>query len=210
MKCGAVVALALCFAAPALAEEAWEASEHGRMLKRILPPGPDPAKLPEAGSHAANLLEQYCVQCHYLPDPKMHAPDHWPHIVDRMVRRMRGEGNIGREMKELMGEIEAPDDDDAAALVDYLKRHGQRPIDAERYAGLSSTEGRAFSQACSQCHALPDPRSHTAGEWPEIVERMQKNLAWTGVVSSTRVRSFEPQLNVEKIIDFLQRNSRVP
>ena len=57
MKCGAVFALALCFAAPALGEEPWEASEHGRMLKRILPPGPDPAKLPEAGSHAANLLE---------------------------------------------------------------------------------------------------------------------------------------------------------
>lgn len=210
MKCGAVVALALCFAAPALAEEPWEASEHGRMLKRILPPGPDPAKLPEAGSREAKLLSEYCIQCHYLPDPKMHAPDHWPYIVERMVRRMRGEGNIGREMKELMGEVEAPDDDAAAALVDYLKRHGQRPIDAARYAGLSSPEGRAFSQACSQCHALPDPKSHTAGEWPEIVERMQKNLAWTGVVSSNRVSSLGSQLNVEKILDFLQRNSRVP
>lgn len=176
------------------------------MLKRILPPGPAPSALPDAGSTGAELLERYCVQCHYLPDPRMHAPYDWPHVVERMVRRMRGEGNIGVEMKELMGDVAAPDDEEVARLIGYLKRHGQRPIDSRLY-DLASAEGRAFASACSQCHALPDPKSHSAKEWPEIVERMKKNLAWIGVVASNRTVGGEPRLEVEKILAFLERNS---
>ncbi|MGH8727583.1 MAG: hypothetical protein ACREV9_05395 [Burkholderiales bacterium] len=201
-----VVALALFFSAPAYAVQQWEESEHGRMLKRILPPGPTSADLPQAGSQGAKLLERYCVQCHYLPDPRMHSPKHWPHVVDRMVRRMRGEGNLGEQMKDLMRGVEAPDDDEVAELNSYLQRHGQQPIEPARYADLDTPEGRAFSAACSQCHTLPDPKGHSAREWPEVVERMKKHLAWVGVVSSNRTVA-TPRLAVDKIIEFLQRNS---
>jgi cytochrome c2 len=208
MKFVAFVALAVCIIATSFAAEPWERSEHGKMLKRILPPGPEPAALPDADSTGAKLLERYCVQCHYLPNPSMHSPQHWPHVVERMVRRMRGEGNIGAEMKELMGEVSAPNDDEVADLIEYLRQNGQRPIDSSRYADLGSPEGRAFASACSQCHVLPDPKSHTAKEWPEVVERMRRNLAWIGVVASNRKLVAEPRLEVEQILTFLKRNSR--
>jgi len=194
----------------AFAAESWETSEHGRMLKRILPPGPPAEKLPQAGSHGARLLEQYCVQCHYLPDPRMHSPEHWPQVVERMVRRMRGEGNLGPQMKELMQDIAAPDDNETTALIEYLQRHGQQPIDGSRYADLYTPEGRAFSQACSQCHTLPDPQRHTAQEWPEVVERMKKHLLWVGVVSSNRAVGNPSQFSAEEILHFLKRNSGAP
>ena len=208
MKRLAALTLGLFITTTAVAAESWEQSEHGRMLKRILPPGPDPAALPDAQSAGARLLERYCVQCHYLPNPSMHSPQHWPHVVERMVRRMRGEGNIGSEMKELMGDVSAPSDDEVADLVEYLRRNGQQPIDSARYADLASPEGRVFANACSQCHVLPDPKSHTAKEWPEVVERMKKNLAWIGVVAPNRTVGGEPRLEVEQILTFLERNSR--
>lgn len=200
--------LVLSIAPCSFAAEPWEDTEHGKMLKRILPPGPAPEQLPEAQSSGARLLERYCVQCHYLPDPRMHAPEHWPNVVERMVRRMRGEGNLGPEMKELMENVEAPDDNEVSELNSYLRRHGQQPIDVSRYADLNTQEGRAFSQACSQCHTLPDPKSHTAQEWPEVVDRMKKHVSWTGVVASNRVSAHRAQLDVQEILDFLQRHSR--
>ncbi|MGH8719445.1 MAG: hypothetical protein ACREV0_10975 [Burkholderiales bacterium] len=202
--------LVLSIAPCSFAAEAWESSEHGKMLKRILPPGPAPEQLPEAQSTGARLLERYCVQCHYLPDPRMHAPKHWPNVVERMVRRIRGEGNLGPQMKELMENVEAPDDNEVSELNSYLQRHGQQPIEVGQYADLNTQEGRAFSQACSQCHTLPDPKSHTAQEWPEVVERMKKHLLWIGVVSSNRAIGKPSQFSAKEILDFLKRNSCVP
>ncbi|GIX28952.1 MAG: hypothetical protein KatS3mg123_2833 [Burkholderiales bacterium] len=86
----------------------WDQTVHGNLLRRILPPGPDPATLPEPRSEGARLLQRYCVQCHHLPSPAMHTAADWPAIVDRMVWRMEGKGNLGPLMKDLMGEVEAP------------------------------------------------------------------------------------------------------
>jgi cytochrome c2 len=200
-------------ASPALAQSAeagsaaWEASAHGKMLRRVVPPGPEPHELPEAGSPGARLLEQYCTQCHYLVSPAMHTPESWPRVVERMVRRMKGEGKLGAQMKELMQGVQAPSEKEIETLISYLKENAQTPIDASRYPDLSSPEGRAFSNACSQCHALPDPERHTAAEWPKIVERMQKHLSWAGTVRSSR-RHLGPQLELSEIVEFLQRNSR--
>jgi cytochrome c2 len=194
---------------PVVATHDWKDSAHGRMLRRVLPPGPAPEELPEPGSDGAQLLDRYCTQCHYLPSPAMHTPGRWPGIVERMARRMRGEGNLGAEMKELMKGLKAPSQREVDALVVYLRKHSQEEIDPGLYAKLTSPEGKAFSDACSQCHALPDPRRHTAEEWPEVVERMQKHLAWAGTVKSN-LRDLAPQLEVDTIVDFLRKNSRAP
>jgi cytochrome c2 len=200
-------------AAPGLAQSAeaasaaWETSAHGKMLRRVVPPGPEPDELPEAGSAGARLLEQYCTQCHYLVSPAMHTPQSWPRVVERMVRRMKGEGNLGIEMKELMQGVQTPSEKELETLISYLKKNAQTPIDPSLYPDLSSPEGRAFREACSQCHALPDPQRHTAAEWPQVVERMQKHLSWAGTVRSSR-RHLGPQLELNKIVEFLQRNSR--
>ncbi|MGE5792634.1 MAG: c-type cytochrome, partial [Bacteroidota bacterium] len=130
----------------------WEASPHGPLLERILPPTFEPAQLPEPRSRGAQLVIQYCVQCHNLANPAMHDPAKWPGIVDRMVVRMKGRGNLGELMKEMMAGVQAPTDEEEKVLVAYLRKHGQRAIDARRYPELERPSGQSFKLACGQCH----------------------------------------------------------
>jgi hypothetical protein len=44
------------------------------------------------------------------------------------------------------------------------------------YPELNSRAGRLFAQTCSQCHALPDPRQHSAGQWPGVIARMEQYM----------------------------------
>jgi len=86
----------------AQAKKRWAESPHGPMLERILPPTFEIAQLPERKSRGARLLVRYCVQCHNLPNPAMHHDAKWPGIFERMVVRMRGKGNMGELMYEMM------------------------------------------------------------------------------------------------------------
>ncbi|MBI4419634.1 MAG: hypothetical protein HY560_02310 [Gemmatimonadetes bacterium] len=44
-------------------------------------------------------------------------------------------------------------------------------------ANLPQGAGRsAFSQTCSRCHALPDPRNHSPADWPAVVMRMEQRM----------------------------------
>src|SRR3972149_11050858 len=94
----AVLALA-SWAAPAdeadRARARWAQSKQGPMLERILPPTFEAAQLPQPRSKGARLVQRYCVQCHNLPNPAMHDAERWPSVVERMVLRMRGKGNLG-------------------------------------------------------------------------------------------------------------------
>lgn len=45
-------------------------------------------------------------------------------------------------------------------------------IDNTRYTDLSAPAGILFEATRSLCHVLPDPKQHTADEWPGVVERM--------------------------------------
>src|SRR6185295_2893580 len=99
------------FAGAALADEIgdarqrWESSPHGPMLERILPPTFSLEQLPERESRGGKLVVAYCVQCHNLPNPAMHHPAKWPGIVQRMVVRMEGKGNMGVLMAEMMAGV---------------------------------------------------------------------------------------------------------
>lgn len=182
----------------------WEGSPQAGWLARILPPSLDAASLPEPGSRGAALLARYCVQCHHVPNPAMHHPDKWPKIVDRMVVRMRGHGNRGALMKDMMGGVKAPDEEEVHMLIGYLRRNAQKPIDAARYPDLD-TRGRSFRDACDQCHVLPEPSSRTAGEWRRVVARMERNMAWMNRVVGSRAMPGEPQLRLPDILAYLQR-----
>ena len=201
-------------AAAAAADEAeqarqrWQTSPHGPMLERILPPTFSPAQLPEPGSPGARLVQRYCVQCHNVPNPAMHHAQKWPVIVERMVLRMEGRGNMGRLMTEMMAGVKAPTPEEAAALVAYLRRHAQLPLDPKRYPEVYRPAGEAFRLACNQCHVLPDPKRHTAAEWPQVVARMQENMQWMNRVVGTRPLPGEPQLRIEEINAFLARHAR--
>lgn len=192
----------------ARAAHRWERSPHGSMLERILPPTVDPKRLPEPESTGARLTATYCVQCHHLPNPSMHDAAKWQPIVERMVWRMEGKGNLGSLMQEMMADVRAPSADEQRILVAYLQKHAQKAIDVVRYPDLSTPPGQMFSIACSQCHVLPDPKRHTAREWPQVVERMQANMSWANRVTGDPALRTLPELNTAEIIRYLQRHSR--
>ncbi len=190
------------------ARKRWAESPHGPFLERILPPGFEAIMLPDPDSRGARLTLRYCVQCHNLANPAMHDARKWPPIVERMVARMEGRGNMGQLMTEMMAGVEAPPPVDAKVLVAYLRKHALRPLDPKRYPEINAPAGESFRVACGQCHALPDPRRHTAAQWPVVVERMQKNMEWMNRVVGSKPVPGELQLKIEDINAFLVRHAR--
>jgi hypothetical protein len=186
----------------------WQESPHGPLLARILPPTFEPEQLPDPSGPGAQLVIEYCVQCHNLPNPAMHQAAKWPRIVERMVVRMRGKGNLGMVMKEMMAGVKAPSDEERVVLLAYLQRYGQRPLDPKEYPDIDSDAAKPFRLACQQCHTLPDPRRYTAAEWPAVVARMEKNMLWMNRVVGSKPDPDEPQLRVDEIIGYLQKHAR--
>ncbi len=212
MRSAALVLLLACAAAQASEMEAarkrWAESPHGPFLERILPPGFEPATLPEPNSRGAKLSVRYCVQCHNLANPAMHEARKWPPIVERMVLRMQGRGNLGKLMHEMMAGVEAPSADEARSLVAYLRKHSMKALDPKKYPAVNTPAGDAFRLACNQCHALPDPKRYTAKQWPAVVERMERNMEWMNRVVSSKPVPGEPQLRVADINAFLAKYAR--
>lgn len=170
------------------------------MMSAQLPPGIAPEDLPDPQSPGARLLTQYCAQCHDLPGPGMHTAREWPPVVERMNRRMRmmsGRGMMGG----MMGRMAAPSDKELHEIVDYLQRHAQAPMDRSRYPDLDTEAGIAFQETCSRCHALPDPKQHTAGEWPLVVSRMKRNMTAMG-------KTVPEKDVIEQVVDFLRRHAK--
>ncbi len=183
----------------------WSESPHGPFLERILPPGFEPKMLPAPASTGAQLTLRYCVQCHNLANPAMHAAVQWPAIVERMVLRMQGRGNLGKLMTEMMAGVVAPAPEEARQLLAYLRKYAQRPLDPRKFPEVNAPAGESFRIACNQCHALPDPRRYTAQEWPSVVARMQTNMEWMNRVVSSKPVPGELQLRIEDINAFLAR-----
>jgi hypothetical protein len=137
----------------------------------------------------------------------MHNAAKWRPVVERMVWRMEGKGNLGQLMQDMMADVKAPGANERARLLRYLQKHAQHEIDPRKYPDLKSQSGQIFSIACSQCHVLPDPRRHAANEWPQVVERMQRNMTWANRVTGDPLLRTSPELDTAEIIRFLQRNS---
>jgi|KBSMisStandDraft_5_1062788.scaffolds.fasta_scaffold38740_1 cytochrome c2 len=186
----------------------WEHSSHGAMLERILPPSLTPQQLPEPSSAGAQLVVAYCVQCHHLVNPAMHDAPRWKSVVARMVWRMEGQGNLGKLMQDLMADVKVPTANEQATLLRYLQKHAQRELSSGQYADLNTESGRRYRIACAQCHVLPDPRRHTASEWPAVVERMRRNMAWANRVTGDPILRTKPELDTADITRYLQRHAR--
>lgn len=192
------------------ARRRWAESPHGPMLERILPPTFERRQLPDPRSRGARLVLRYCVQCHNLPNPAMHDAKRWPSVVERMVVRMQGKGNLGALMTEMMANVEAPNPAEQRVLLDYLTRHAQKPLDEANVPEVLRPSGESFRLACSQCHTLPDPKRYTAAQWPAVVERMRKNMEWMNRIVGSRPDPTEPQLRIQDINSFLARHARRP
>jgi hypothetical protein len=190
------------------AKKRWSESPHGPMLERILPPTFEARQLPEPESPGARLTLQYCVQCHNLPNPAMHHAARWPGIVNRMVPRMEGRGNMGILMADMMAGVKAPSTEETKVLIAYLRKYAQKPLDPKKVPEAFTSAGEAFRLACNQCHTLPDPQRYTAKEWPAVVARMQENMEWMNRVVGTKPIPGEPQLRIEDINAFLAKYAR--
>ncbi len=139
-----------------------------RMMPGMLPPEIKRENLPDPDSRGAKLLTRYCNQCHNPPSPNMHTAGEWPAVTDRMFARMS-------MMSGMMG-IENPSSEEQQALLSYLTTHSLRAIAPDALPSPESRGAILFKEICTQCHSLPDPKVHTAEEWPKVVERMISNM----------------------------------
>lgn len=129
------------------------------------PPGVTPADLPSPESEGARLVATFCATCHNLPSPMIHSATDWPSVVRRMWLRMD-------RLPPTFG-VRAPSMQQRQAMLDYLIANALKVSGAN----LPQGAGRAtFSQTCSRCHALPDPRQHSAADWPAVVLRMEQRM----------------------------------
>jgi hypothetical protein len=138
----------------------------------------------------------------------MHQAAKWPAIVERMALRMEGRGNMGTLMADMMAGVKAPTPGEQRLLLAYLQDNGQTPLDPARYPEVDTPRAEAFRLACGQCHVLPDPKRHTAAEWPAVVARMEQNMQWMNRVVGSKPVSGEPQLRTEEILGFLRKYAR--
>ena len=147
-----------------------------QMMGGMLPPGITPQNLPEPDSRGAKLLSTYCSQCHNLPSPQMHTAEDWSRVVGRMLMRER----MMTGMRGMMMQVKAPSSQEEGTLLQYLQQHAMRALVPGTVLMPDSLGAALFQQTCAQCHALPDPKQHTALEWTAVVKRMQENVKSMG------------------------------
>ncbi len=165
--------------------------------------------LPEPEARGAVLLQAYCVQCHSIPAPQMHATDEWPILMRRMMMRARTlhDRMGGPTTRDLLGEVllsgmasvQIPSPEDVDSLTVYLQRHAM-PVARPDELG-DGPEATLFRERCGVCHEIPSPAAHSPEEWPRVVARMRSNMALMNVKPAL------PDAEATRIVDFLALHS---
>ncbi len=65
----------------------------------------------ESISHGERLEQEFCIQCHAMPDPRQHTAQQWPYVVARMNNYMHY-----RRMPE-------PDAQQTDEIIRYLAKY---------------------------------------------------------------------------------------
>lgn len=170
-----------------------ERGQRWRMISSLgpgLPPNDyKPENLPEPGSRGAGLLQVYCIQCHWLPTPRMHSAAEWPILVKRNLLRMQQlNGRLGGPLTTgIVGDVvmagyqnpEIPSAQDTDTLIAYLQKYA---LPVAQPGELTAGPGRgAYLARCSVCHEAPSPRAHTARTWDRILGQMQGIMALSDI-----------------------------
>ena len=163
----------------------------GAQLPELLP-----EQLPDPKSKGADLTVRYCAQCHNLPSPATHSAEEWGEVVGRMDRYMSGHMPPHGMMK-----IRRPTAEEREALLQYLQRNALRTFSGQSLPEAGSPGAERYKTVCVRCHTLPDPGLHTAVEWPDVVERMRRNMKVMGKPVITDAERTE-------ISDYLKRHAR--
>ena len=195
-----------------LATASLERGQRWRMVSSmgsgLPPPNFNLADLPEPDARGAALLGAYCIQCHWLPAPQMHAAQEWPILMRRMVMRaqtlhdrMGGpmtRGILGQYLLSGMASAQVPSAEDGDSLVAYLQRNAM-PVAQPGELGTDA-ETEFFVSRCGFCHETPSPLAHPAAEWPAVVARMHTNMA----MMSVRPLSDE---EAKRVVTYLQQRA---
>lgn len=140
-----------------------------QMKRDNVPPGVKPQDLPAPNSKGAKLTVRFCMQCHNLPSPSMHTAKDWKVVAGRMFRRM----STTSRMRMMRMSVNVPSNDQQKEILAYLEAYALKPISPGALGSPNSPGAVAFRNTCSQCHALPSPKLHTASDWPAVVRKMQ-------------------------------------
>jgi len=76
------------------------------------------------------------------------------------------------------------------------ENNGSQPLPDQQ-----SKQAQLYKHYCSQCHALPSPRAHTAQEWPSVVARMKQTMTTQGKMPPDNEQ-------LEEILGYLQRYAK--
>jgi len=152
------------------------------------PPGVTAADLPEPNSKGAQLVGQYCGQCHNIPTPQMHSATDWPSIARRMWLRME-------LLPPTLG-VKVPAAAERFVMLDYLNTNALKVSGSTLPPGAGR---EAFSQVCSRCHALPDPRVHSREDWATVYARMERNMERMKVPPPTREQTSDILLYLQMV-----------
>ena len=142
------------------------------------PPGVAAGDLPDPKSRGAQLVIQYCTQCHSMPTPTMHSATDWPSVARRMWLRM--------EMLPASIGVQVPSPSDRYTILTYLLANSLKVSGSVLPPGKGRDE---FAIVCSQCHAVPDPRVHSPQDWPAVYSRMERNMERMGVRPPTAAQT---------------------
>ena len=78
---------------------------------------------------------------------------------------------------------------------------GAQSSEPPKTADQETDKGYALTQEyCIQCHQPPNPRQHTAREWPQVVVRMEGYMQRQG-------RTVPSQADSRLIIEYLEKNA---
>jgi len=69
--------------------------------------------------------------------------------------------------------VNEPSREQQKEILAYVQAHALKPISPGALGSPNSPGAAAFRGSCSQCHALPNPRLPSAGDWPAVVRKMQ-------------------------------------
>ena len=142
------------------------------------PPGVAAGDLPDPQSRGAQLVIQFCTQCHSLPAPTMHSATDWPSVARRMWLRM--------ELLPTSLGVQVPPAADRYTILTYLLANSLKVSGSVLPPGKGRDE---FAIVCSQCHAMPDPRVHSPQDWPAVYSRMERNMERMGVRPPTATQT---------------------
>jgi len=164
----AALCIGLLWSATLAASHSYGGLDLCALYPEVMPPGIEPAELPQPDGPGARLLQTYCQQCHALPGPGRHTAKQWREVYERMLVLMQ----VAARFRGMLGQVDAPDEQEAKSLRAYLAQNALRAMRDEP----DGFGAGAYKEHCGNCHALPDPAMHGAGQWPAVLLRMQRNM----------------------------------